>query len=71
MEQNWDNKLEFPKHSFWRDVFRYWCEVNQDVYPLREQEIQRQCIWLNSLIKSNNMVLQNEFLFNKGIKYVS
>ena len=31
--------LTFPNNSFWRDVFKHWCELNFDRYPLGDSEI--------------------------------
>ena len=66
-----DNVLKFPKNSMWRNVFKYWSELNYDFHPAGNDNVQKQSIWFNSLIRCNNKVMFNIKMFNAGIKYVS
>ena len=63
--------LQFPPKSIWRDIFRHWSELNYDHYPVCNENIQKQCVWLNSLIRCNNKVMLNRKMFNAGIQFVS
>ena len=56
--------LQFPPGSIWHDIFHHWRELNYDNHPAGNDNIKKQCIWLNRLIRCNKKVMLNRKMFN-------
>ena len=66
------NKVcKFNQSSFWYEVFSIWGDWNYDPYPVHKEQILKQPLWYNSLLKIQNKHLFYRNWYNHEIGYVS
>ena len=56
--------------TFWKEIIILWSEINYKPENITSCNVKTECIWLNSLIKSGNKVLNSRGCIKKNLVYL-
>ena len=60
----------FKPNSFWFEIFSIWGEWNYNPHPVHKEQILKQPLWFNSLLKIKNKYVFYKNWYNHHIRYI-